>query len=141
MIGKQIDAHAECFHAAELGRVSQLAMLQSETVIVPRIFGRGALHTVEDQFRGLVTVGVRVNLHTGFERQIESFLQLFGRGVPKPVRRAVVVAGPTQPCRKTLNGTVGNDLDDTQAQAVGGQVFQFQRPVDQLARRQVLETP
>ena len=102
VIGEKIDAHAEGGHAAELGAVGQLAMLQSEAVVRRRDFGQTGGHCVENQFGRLVAIGVDVDLHPGGERAFKGFGQLLGRHIPQAIGRAIVIAGPAQPRRAKL---------------------------------------
>ena len=132
VIGKQVRAHAQRFHALQLRPVGHLAVLQREAVIGRRMLADRLLDAVDGQVDRGVTVGVGVHLDAVAHRQPVDLLQIFGLDVPHALGRAVVIARPAQPGRKSLDRSVCMGLDPPHAQGVGRARFQADRPLDGL---------
>ena len=135
VVGEQVHAHAQRLHAAELRRIRQLAVLQDEAVVGPGLGAQRGFELVEHHLGGLVAVGVGVDLHALRQRQGVGLADGLGRGVPQAVGRPVVVAGPAQPGREALDGTVGHHLDAAQAQLLGAARLQGEGPLHGVGRR------
>ena len=139
VVGEQVDAHAERLHAPELRSVGKLAMLQREAVVGRRMFAQGRFQAVQRQRRRLVAVRMRVDLQARGERAPVDLQQMLRRDVPQSFRRPVIIAGPAQPRRKSLDRAVRDQLDDAEAQIVLAAFAQIEDASDQLFRRQPVE--
>ena len=118
MVGKKVRAETKFLHAAKLGSVGQLAMLQGVAVIRPRHFVNGTFERIEHHVNRLITIRVRMHHEVVFQSSFIDFLHLLRGCVPQPVRCAIVVTGPAQTGGEALDRSISMYLDATKAQTL-----------------------
>ena len=135
VVGKKIHAQTERRHAAKLGVVGHLTMLQRVTVVEAWMACLRFLNRIERSLGGFVAIDMDMHLHALAMQANDLLLEAIGRGVPDAVRMPHQIARPFETAGITLDRTIGHQLHSAEPELVRGAFAEFCRaPRDILGR-------